>query len=338
MSSTPNYQIAIQDFKRLRQQAATEQLLARLTGRSNDLLAYDDVEDKLHPTDRMEHGLQEIKVEAIVDSVGRYKDFTRTFLPKRDSDQERWARVRTAVWDMKGMPPIEVYQVGEAYFVKDGNHRVSVARQLGSSTISAFVTEVKTRVPLMADDDLDEIICKAGHADFLEQANLDKLRPEVDLLMTISGQYPLLLAQIDNYQQVPRAVAYHTAVRNWYDESYLLMAALIREQGILRDFPERTEADLYVLLTERRQELESALGWHERRLFNDILVTIRGTKRDWRTLDQAITLAQRENGRIQGFHVVGKSSQVSGPQAEELRANFERQCAAANDGSSVVSL
>jgi uncharacterized ParB-like nuclease family protein len=134
------YNTAVEDFKRARKAAALQQLLARLTGKSADLLAYNEVRDQLGATEFIEQGIQEIPLDAIVGSVGRYRDFTRSFLPKHDSNKARWARVRTAVIDMVGMPPIDVYQVGEVYFVIDGNHRVSIARQLGTKTISARVT------------------------------------------------------------------------------------------------------------------------------------------------------------------------------------------------------
>ena len=166
-----NYHIAVQDFRQARKQAAVQQLLAHLTGKSAELLAYDDVRQQLRETGTIERGLQEIPLDAIVGSVGRYDDFTRDFMPKKDSDQERWARVKTAVLDMSGMAPIDVYQIGEAYFVRDGNHRVSVARRLGTGTISAHVTEVKTKVPLAVDDDpapsvfADDGLCAALRID-----------------------------------------------------------------------------------------------------------------------------------------------------------------------------
>ena len=267
--SEANYQIAVRDFQRARKEAAMQQILARLQGKSDKLLCYDDVRRHLRATGKpIERGLQEIPLDKIVGSVGRYQDFTRSFLPKKDSDEERWARVMAAVSDMRGMPPIEVYQVGDAYFVKDGNHRVSVARQMGSKTISAYVTEIETRVPLTADDDPDEIICKARYADFLEQTNLDKLRPGADLLMTFCGQYPVLLSQInaeccllgdENLECEPGD--WKTAVTRWYDDVYMPVIKIIRELGVMRRFPERTETDIYVLLSERREELEDALAW-----------------------------------------------------------------------------
>ena len=267
--SEANYQIAVRDFQRARKEAALQQVLARLQGKSNSLLCYDDVRRHLRATGKpIERGLQEIPLDKIVGSVGRYQDFTRSFLPKKDSDEERWARVMAAITDMTGMPPIEVYQVGEAYFVRDGNHRVSVARQLGSETISAYVTKVETRVPLTAADDPDEIICKARYAEFLEKTNLDRLRPEANLLMTFCGQYPVLLGQInaeccllgDGNLECERE-DWETAVAKWYDEVYMPIVKIIRELGVMRRFPERTETDIYVLLSERREELEEALAW-----------------------------------------------------------------------------
>ena len=262
-----NYNTAVQDFRRARKQAALQQLMARLTGKSVELLSYDQVHESFHPIGKVEKGKQEIPLEAIVGSVGRYEDFTRTFLPKHDSNVERWARVKTAVLDMKGWPPIAVYQVGEVYFVIDGNHRVSVARQLGSETITAYVTEVKTRVPLNKDDDPNEVICKAQYTNFLEETNLDKVRPDCDLTMTISGQYELLQEEIAAHerwmveQQGGQPVSEVDALTSWYDNVYFPIVQQIREQGILHKFRWRTETDIYVLLLEHRDELEELLGW-----------------------------------------------------------------------------
>ena len=133
------YNSAVEDFKRARRAAAMQQMMARLTGKSADLLAYDDVCRYVKSDDEVKQGVREISLDAIVGSVGRYQDFTRTFWPKHDSDEERWVGVKTAVNDMSGMPPIDVYKVGDVYFVIDGNHRVSIARQLGSDTITARV-------------------------------------------------------------------------------------------------------------------------------------------------------------------------------------------------------
>ena len=266
----PSYQLAIRDFQHARKQAVMQQLLARFRGDGGKLLPFNEISQQLHPTGEMiAHGAQEIPLSKIVGSVSRHKDFTRSFLPKLDADQERWVGVRTAVSDMVGMPPIEVYQVGNAYFVQDGNHRVSIARRLGSKTITAYVTEVKTRVFFSADDDPNEIICKAHYADLLAQTNLDKLRPEADLTMTFCGQYHVFLEQISsgckavipNQNLLSRSDIENQAVVCWYDQVFLPVIQIIRDLGILHHFPERTEADMYLLLSERRDQLEKELGW-----------------------------------------------------------------------------
>lgn len=385
--SVPDYISALHDFRQARRQATIQQILARLQGKSAELLAYDDVRKKLKVTGEAERGLHEIPVDAIVGSVGRYKDFTRTFLPKQDSTEERWARVKSVMTGMVGLPPIEVYKVGDAYFVRDGNHRVSIARQMNVPTIPAYVTEVKTRVPLKPDDDAEEIICKARYAEFLEQTNLDKLRPHANLLMTFCGHYRVLLEHIEVHRyfmgvDLQREISYEEAVAHWYDEVYMPVVQIIRQQGALHDFPGRTETDLYVLLAEYRAELERALGWDvapetavtslsdqkgsrpqrviarvsERlrgmimpeeleagpatgqwrrqrlagrrsdHLFNDILVAMDGTQAGWAALTQALLVAQKENGRVLGLHVVADKAQIDSDAVKTISHEFQRRC------------
>jgi nucleotide-binding universal stress UspA family protein len=261
-----HYHQAVEDFRRARRQASLQQTLARLRGESSKLLGYDDIRKQLKVTGIAERGIREIPVSAIVGSVGRSGDFTRDFMPANDSDEMRWANVKAAFLGLTGVPPIEVYQIGDAYFVKDGNHRVSVARQLDMPTIEAYVTEVQTRVPLSPEDDPEEIILKARYANFLEKTNLDKVRPEADLQMTWPGYYSLLLEHIDVHRyfmgrEWQREVPYEEAVGHWYDEVYLPTVALLYERGVFHDFPERTEADLYALLADYRRELGEQLGW-----------------------------------------------------------------------------
>ena len=138
------FQTAIEDFHSARQHALIQEILARLTGKSTRLLSYEEVAKKLRLRARSERGIQHIPIHAIVGSVGRYTDFTRTFLPRRGGDRERSARVKAAFMEEgAGLPPIEVYKVGEAYFVIDGNHRVSIARQEGLTAIEARVIELR---------------------------------------------------------------------------------------------------------------------------------------------------------------------------------------------------
>ena len=263
---SPGLHKAIDDFRLARRQAVLEQILARLTGRPADLLSYNEVRRLLKAEGQIERGLEEIPLDAIVGSVGRYNDFTRYFLPRKDSIGERWARVKVAATDATGWPPIDVYKLGEVYFVLDGNHRVSVARQLGMHHIQAYVTEVRTKVPLTPDVGPDELICKAQHAAFLERTNLDRLRPEADMSVTAPGAYRTLDEHIAVHRyfmglEQQREIPYEKAVTHWYDTVYRPVVEIIRQKGLLRDFPKRTETDLYLWLAEHRAELQEALGW-----------------------------------------------------------------------------
>jgi hypothetical protein len=195
--SASSFVAAVHDFHRARRKAALENIMARLTGRSADLLSYEEVRQKLRARGITAQELKEIPLDGIVGSVGRYADFTRNFLPRQDSDEGRWARVKVKVTDMGGLPPIKVYQIGEVYFVLDGNHRVSVARQVGATYIEAYVTEVRTKVPLSPNTQPDDLILKAEYADFLEHTRLDELRPEADLSVTAPGQYQALEEHIE---------------------------------------------------------------------------------------------------------------------------------------------
>jgi len=264
--SASSFVAAVHDFHRARRKAALENIMARLTGRSADLLSYEEVRQKLRARGITAQELKEIPLDGIVGSVGRYADFTRSFLPRQDSDEGRWARVKVKVTDMGGLPPIKVYQIGEVYFVLDGNHRVSVARQVGATYIEAYVTEVRTKVPLSPNTQPDDLILKAEYADFLEHTRLDELRPEADLSVTAPGQYQALEEHIEVHRyfmglEQEREIPYQEAVGHWYDEVYLPVVQVIRERGILRDFPGRTETDLYVWVSEHRAALGKELGW-----------------------------------------------------------------------------
>lgn len=257
--SNIQYYSALQDFRRARRQAQLEQILAFLKGASASLLSYEEVADKLKAAKTRQRELREIPVDAIVGSVNRYQDFTHNFLPKRDIAQERWATINALATGAEGgLPPIEVYQIGDVYFVYDGNHRVSVARQVGATLIEAYVTQVETKVPLTPDMQPDELILKAEYTEFLDATHLDRLRTlREDFQVSVPGKYQRLTEQIDIHRyfmelEQQREIPYQEAVVRWYDDIYLPLIQIIEEQGILRDFPNRTATDLYLWISEHR--------------------------------------------------------------------------------------
>jgi nucleotide-binding universal stress UspA family protein len=257
------------DFRRAHAQARWEQVRELLGGQSSELLSYEQVRDQLRATASTDRGLQDIPLDAVVGSVGRTKDFTRSFLPRRPGDQHRWVRVEAAMLSAEGLPPIDVYKIGEAYFVLDGNHRVSVARQLGFEHIQAYVREFHTDVPLTPDVKPDELIAKSEHAAFLDRTGLARLRPEADLSVSVPGQHPVLEEHISVHRYFmgidqERPIPYEEAVAHWYDEVYLPVVRVIRDQDLLKEFPHRTEADLYLWLAEHRFALEQELRWEVR--------------------------------------------------------------------------
>jgi nucleotide-binding universal stress UspA family protein len=265
MNSSQNKFLAAEDFRRARRDAALEDIMARFTGRSADLIPFEDVKQKLRVTSTSQRGLQEIPLDGIVGSVGRYTDFTRSFLPRKSTDEERWARVQVYM-NESGFDPIDVYKVGDAYFVLDGNHRVSIARRQGMKTIPAYVTEVKTKVPLSPSAQPDDLIRMEEQARFLETTGLDQTRPDGTFEITLPGRYRLLEEQIENHRRALEErrgypVPLPEAAADWYDNVYLPVARVIHDRGILRDFPGRTEADLYVWINQHREQLEQALGW-----------------------------------------------------------------------------
>lgn len=375
-SNSHRFRAAVHDFQIAQQRAAVQEVLARITGKSTQLLSYDEVAEKLKLHVRTERGLHDIPLDAIVGSVGRYTDFTRTFLPRRAENQQRWAGVKAAMEGSVGLPPIEVYKVGEVYFVLDGNHRVSVARQEGFKTIQAHVIEFQTDVKLTPNVQPDDLIAKAEYADFLESTRINRLRPNVDLSVTSCCQYDKLMEQIRVSQyllqeQAGKEVPLQDAAAYWYDTTYIPLAEAIRDRGLLRWFPGRTITDLYIWISENRAALEEELGWEiqseaavtdlilERsvksepgswrkartmsrytdRLFADILVPLSGSAQSWDALDQAILIAQRENAKLHGLHIVATREDAESPGARGVKTRFDQSCKDAGvDGTLAIEV
>lgn len=169
------------DFDHMRQKAWWQQLRAQLTGESITLLDYDTVVALLGVQAIEEPFLAEIALDDIRGSVGRAQEFTNQFYPRNDGSRDRWIGVKSAVINLSGLRPIDVYQIDDVYFVQDGNHRVSVARQLGVGTISARVTRVQTLLDLA--DLYGAADCWAAHQGLLGRFR-HWLRPQVAVKST----------------------------------------------------------------------------------------------------------------------------------------------------------
>ena len=256
---------AHRDFANARRKAFWRRVVNRLTGQNNDLLPFDEVFSRLPVKGQRSLGLQVVPIDRIVGSVGRYRDFDRAFFPRQTETRHRWVSVGVALHLEIGLPAVELYKIGDAYFVKDGNHRVSVARENGQLDIDADVIEIAVSVPITSDTSLEDLIVKQEYAAFLENTRLTSLRPEAAVELTLPGQYQKLLQHISVHcwylgQQRGSEVSYQEAAASWYDEVYTPLVEIIRENGILRDFPRRTEADLYLWIAEHRWYLREAHG------------------------------------------------------------------------------
>jgi hypothetical protein len=254
-------------WKRARRAAFVRDIVATFTQRPESLLSFDHVCQKLKLDNVHYRDLRVVSLDHIVGSVGRYTDFTRAFLPRQDSLQDRWQRIEQMVATGRELPPIELYQVGHAYFVRDGNHRVSVARQCGITKIKAYVWEYDTPVPLQPDSDVDDLLCRTAHAAFLERTRIDHLRPDLSIKLTQPDGYEDLLCEIEAYQQIlsevdRRELSSDEAVTLWCDLRYGPIVAIIRERYALQEFPGRTQTDLYLWLCRNRRELEARYGHH----------------------------------------------------------------------------
>jgi hypothetical protein len=242
-----------------------QDILADLSGRSGNLLSFEQVQQRLHldePSEQLR--LEEIPLDKIVGSVGRYRDFNRAFLPRAQIDPQRWARI-DRMRRQASLPAIDVFQVGDVYFVRDGNHRVSVARTRGDETIWARVAEIPVRVPLGPETSPDDLILKAAYAEFLEKTSLDRSIPGQSIELTRADGYRSILQHIEVHQFYLglRSRHYPTlseAAADWYQAVYLPVVEHIRASGIMRRFPGRTEADLYLWIAENRAQLQMRYG------------------------------------------------------------------------------
>jgi hypothetical protein len=137
------------DFTRARQRAFLHRMKARLRGdpSSTHTLSFEEIRKALEVSNKVRIGRRAVPVERIVGSVGRYGEFDRAFLPAKASVGERWKRIDRAFHRGEELPPVMLYKVGEAYFVEDGNHRVSVARYQGVEWIEAEVVELRSPIP-----------------------------------------------------------------------------------------------------------------------------------------------------------------------------------------------
>jgi hypothetical protein len=252
------------EWSRVRRKALWAQLRANLDHSKINLVNFTELSHRFNLGNSFYRGVQDIPLDKIIGSMGRYQDFVQAFLPTSESMRGRWQSVAAAYLNPNSrvLPPIEVCQVGAYYFVRDGNHRVSVARHLKRPDIDAHVWEyIRPVAGLAPGVNIDTLILEAEWGDFVEKTNLDELRPDHTLLLTAPGGYGVILGQIEYYWEILSLIdevemPYPDAIVAWYDMIYVTTVQLIEQTGILHSFPNRTAADFFIWTIQYHHELE----------------------------------------------------------------------------------
>ncbi len=250
-----------EDWRNARRKVLYQEVVCLIKRCSVDLLSFEEVRSSLHLNEKIYRGLEVIALDQIRGSVGRFDDFTSAYMPRKDHMRERWEGVDQAMMESK-TPPIEVYQVGEIYFVVDGNHRVSVARQHGYPTIEAYVTAFQTPFGLSGDERIDEMLIKSEQAAFLQKAGESNAEAVSDMVFTCSGCYEDVSQQVEVYQQQKQVLedrpsySFEQAFLDWREEVYSPAIEAINAHDLVSQFPERTEADLFIWSWQNGQALE----------------------------------------------------------------------------------
>ena len=254
------------EFDRVRHKAVLRDVVAVLSGRSNDLVPYHELRRRVSPERESYRGVRSVPIERIVGSMDRPRDFDRGFRPRQRHTAGRWQSVDRAHLEGKFLPPIELYQLGDVYFVKDGNHRVSVAREKGQQFIDAEVVEGHVRAPLRPEMTTDELLAQAEYAEFLRRTDLDRLRPDHALRPTALGRYEELWSRIQEHGERlaaarGRLVSAEETVTDWYDGAYRPVVDAVRAREGGRS-PSRSDADVYLAVARHRDDLARRQGLH----------------------------------------------------------------------------
>lgn len=136
------------DFQQVRFRAILNRIWGIVSGQPAGLLPFDGIKKKCRIGNSVYRGIRTVKLKQIIGSLNRPRDFDRSFRPTRDAAFQRWQSVDYAFYKDIHLPPVELYKVGEIYFVVDGHHRISVARKQGQVFIEAEVREFNTKVDI----------------------------------------------------------------------------------------------------------------------------------------------------------------------------------------------
>jgi hypothetical protein len=268
MSDKLYQQMARSDFSKARTRETLGRILSLLKPQKDEMLSLGDVRSLLRPDSETYRGMQTVLLDKIVGSEGRYQDFNRAFLPRNDKLMRRWTRVDVAHYQNITLPPIKLFEIGGVYFVRDGNHRVSVAKAQGAEFIDAEVISLSSEIdlsPEMTRDEMKRAVIDFEKARFLETTHLDTVCPGCSLEFTEVVRYDEILNHIREHkwfinQKKTVEIPFSQAAMSWYQNVYTPIVKIVREARLLARFPQATEADLYVFIGQHWSELSKRYG------------------------------------------------------------------------------
>ncbi len=255
------------DFMRARRHATGARLAARLRGEPDDVgmvLPYDEVVQALGFVSERRIGLSVVALDAIVGSVDRAGEFDRRFRPTSGRVRSRWEHIAAMMRRGQSLPPVDLVRIGEIHFVRDGHHRVSVARALGRTDIDAYVTEVITRVGAERTITLGDLPLKSLERVFFERVPLpDHARGEIAL--ADPWDYARLAEAVEAWgfrtsQDREEAIGRRETAYQWLHEEYRPVVAMLREADLIAG---RTETEAYLRVSAERYRLLRTHRWDE---------------------------------------------------------------------------
>ena len=256
------------DFIRARRRATLARLAVRLRLEPDDvevILPYDEVVDALGFVSERSLGPQVVPIAAIVGTVDRGRDFDRHFRPTSSRVRSRWERIAEAMRRGEALPPVDLYKIGETYFVRDGHHRISVACALGYEDIDAYVTEVITRVGVDHPITPADLPLKSHERVFYERVPVPaESRPEIRL--SDPWDYAVLAEGVEAWgfravQKDGTALDRGQTARLWLETEYRPVVAMLREAGMIGSG--QTETEAYMKVAADRYRLLRTHNWSE---------------------------------------------------------------------------
>lgn len=256
------------DFSNAKNRARFQVLLSKLKWENSDLLSLYEVTELIKPRGETYKGMQTIHIEQIIGSEGRARDFSKAFYPKKELLKERWESIDRAHLQFIDLPSINVYKLGDWYFVRDGNHRVSVAKSQGVKFIDAEVVELDSQIPLKKGMTMKELrleVVAFEREQVIEQYHLDEIIPFDEMKFTSSGMFPEIINHINVHkyyinQKEKDEISFNEAAKSWYENVYLPIIEECRKLKLLSAFPGNTEGDLYIWVVRHWDYLKEVSG------------------------------------------------------------------------------